>query len=147
MCLEELSESQENVVNIPCWHNMHKSCLMQYLKTNLNCPVCRKSIIDPEATEEFFDKEFASYIMPLEYRFAFVNIFCHDCEQNSEAPFHPLGAKCPNCRSYNTTRDKGDIFYLSEAEIRAAANAADYPDYVRYEITNIVEVTEPDDDE
>ena len=52
--------------------------------------------------------------MPEEYRNAKVNVFCNDCEQTSIVPFHVLGGKCLHCRSYNTMRDKGEIFYLDE---------------------------------
>lgn len=122
VCLEDLSVSRQSIIFLKCKHNIHKGCLDEYLKTSLNCPVCRKSLIDPLIVEEHYDREFARYIMPEEYRNARVHIYCQDCETNSTAPFHVMGAKCPECRSYNTTRDKGDIFYIDEDELKERNN-------------------------
>ena len=52
--------------------------------------------------------------MPEYYKNAKVNVFCNDCEKNSIIPFHVLGGKCLHCRSYNTMRDKGEIFFEEE---------------------------------
>ena len=49
--------------------------------------------------------------MPEDYRLARFKIFCNDCEKQSVVPFHTMGGKCTHCRSYNTMRDKGEIFY------------------------------------
>ena len=80
VCLENLSVSRQSIIFLKCGHNLHKNCLDQYLKTNLNCPICRKSLLDPSVLEEYYDAQFAEYIMPEEYRNARVNIYCHDCE-------------------------------------------------------------------
>ena len=61
-------------------------------------------------------------IMPEEYKNSHVNIYCYDCEQQSVAPFHLMGAKCSNCRSYNTVRDKGEIFYVEPNTIDQGAS-------------------------
>ena len=71
--------------------------------------------------EEYYDEQFEATIMPEEYRDAKVNVFCNDCEKISPVPFHILGGKCGYCRSYNTMRDKGDIYYPDKTP--AAANA------------------------
>lgn len=71
-------------------------------------------MLDPSVVEEYYDLQFSEYIMPLDYKNARVNIFCQDCEKTSIAPFHIMGAKCIVCRSYNTTRDKGEIFYVTQ---------------------------------
>ena len=52
--------------------------------------------------------------MPEEYRNAKVWVHCNDCEQKSKVPFHVMGGKCGNCRSYNTMRDKGELIYDDE---------------------------------
>jgi len=95
---------------------MHKSCLLKYYKTDWRCPICRKSMIDNSLVEAHYDAQFAATIMPEEYRDAKINIFCHDCSKTSVAPFHVLGAKCKECRSYNTVRDKGEMFYEKSTE-------------------------------
>ena len=61
--------------------------------------------------------------MPEEYWNAKVHIHCNDCGKTCVATFHVLGGKCSHCRSYNTMRDKGDIFY--EEEQAAAATAGE----------------------
>ena len=34
---------------------------------------------------------------------------CNDCLELSEVPFHILGGKCDDCRSYNTTRVDSEL--------------------------------------
>lgn len=111
VCLEDLNCSRQSIIFLKCQHNIHKNCLDRYIKTSINCPVCRKSLIEPRILEAHYDREFNAMIMPEQYRKARVNIYCNDCERKSVAPFHVLGAKCPSCRSYNTMRDSGQIFY------------------------------------
>ena len=42
--------------------------------------------------------------MPEEYKDTKMLVICNDCLEMSEVPFHILGGKCTECRSYNTTR-------------------------------------------
>ena len=42
--------------------------------------------------------------MPPEYKDVKMLMLCNDCQSMSEVPFHILGGKCGECRSYNTTR-------------------------------------------
>ena len=72
--------SRASIVFLECNHNMHRNCLDEYLKSNLNCPICRKSLIDPKHLEEWFDEQLAGTIMPEEYRGAKMNIHCNDCQ-------------------------------------------------------------------
>ena len=84
------------------------------------------------ALEAWFDEQFSGTIMPEEYRDAKVNIHCNDCGKASIVPFHVLGGKCLHCRSYNTMRDKGDIFYEERSAPATAtasqAEAATHPE-------------------
>ena len=73
---------------------MHKECLNEYIKTQLNCPICRKSLVKIDAMEAYYDQVFSGTIMPEEYRNAKVYVFCNDCGQESAVPFHVLGGKC-----------------------------------------------------
>ena len=113
--MEDLQYYRQGTVFLDCNHNVHRGCLDDYLKANkLNCPICRKSIVNQSLLEPYYDQAFSETIMPDDYKNAKVNVYCNDCEARSIVPFHILGAKCPVCRSYNTTRDKGDIFYEEE---------------------------------
>lgn len=44
--------------------------------------------------------------MPDEYKDIKIKILCNDCNAKSEVPFHIVGGKCSQCKSYNTSRDK-----------------------------------------
>ena len=46
--------------------------------------------------------------MPDEFKDVKMLIMCNDCMELSEVPFHILGGKCSECRSYNTTRVDGE---------------------------------------
>lgn len=76
--------------------------------------MCRKSLFDPALVEEYFDEQFNEVVMPIEYQNAKVIVHCNDCEAKSKVAFHIMGGKCGSCRSYNTMRDKGEIFYEEE---------------------------------
>ena len=104
------------MIFLDCNHNMHRECLYKYAETHMNCPICRKSLIDPHSVEEYYDLEFASTPMPSEFRNARMNIHCNDCSQKSVVPFHVLGGKCVQCRSYNTMRAEGTITYVDSSE-------------------------------
>ena len=96
---------------------MHTKCLRSYLKSDkFSCPVCKKSIIDMEKAEPYFDQQFAEIEMPDEYKQMFNKIICNDCLKTSTVKFHVLGGKCLFCRSYNTTASGGGLFSLSPTE-------------------------------
>lgn len=124
MCLEDLHTSRQSIIFLDCNHNMHKNCLDKYFLTSINCPMCRKSLVEPSQLESYFDEQFSGTIMPEEYKDAKVKIHCNDCSKKSVVPFHVLGGKCQHCRSYNTMRDKGDIFY----EQRQVTSSVAQPD-------------------
>jgi RING finger/CHY zinc finger protein 1 len=70
------------------------------------CPVCRKSVVDPELYEKQLDEEIAATRMPAEYASLEVLVLCNDCSAKSTVKFHVLGHKCAQCRSYNTSQIK-----------------------------------------
>jgi ribosomal protein S27E len=35
-----------------CGHGMHIECLHKYLESNIACPICKKSLVDPKLIEE-----------------------------------------------------------------------------------------------
>ena len=119
ICMEDMHDSQQNIGVLRCGHIMHSSCLKQYLKKNIACPICKKSAIDPKSFEGHFDEELANSPMPRELKDTKMNIMCNDCLAKSQVPFHILGGKCSICCSYNTSRIEDSdtrIQYSSERE-------------------------------
>ncbi|KAK9698027.1 hypothetical protein RND81_08G077800 [Saponaria officinalis] len=43
VCLEEFKVG-DNLVNMPCAHTFHSTCLVPWLQNNTHCPCCRTSI-------------------------------------------------------------------------------------------------------
>lgn len=43
ICLDKLEENNKSIV-LECNHNFHKECILNWLKKELNCPLCRKII-------------------------------------------------------------------------------------------------------
>lgn len=44
VCLENLRYSTRYYQSLDCGHLIHVHCLKQYVKTNINCPICGKSM-------------------------------------------------------------------------------------------------------
>ena len=44
---------------IRCGHAMHSSCLEEFVKYQLACPLCKKSVLDPCEIEKQIDEEIA----------------------------------------------------------------------------------------
>lgn len=53
--------------------------------------------------------QIAATPMPEEYKDKKMLVLCNDCLTKSEVPFHIIGGKCSNCRSYNTTRCEDNV--------------------------------------
>jgi len=87
-----------------CGHSMHGTCYTSYARTNIACPLCRKSICDPKFFASWFEAQIASTIMPLEYRNKYMSVACNDCNHKSLVKFHIVGGKCEKCDSWNTSR-------------------------------------------
>ena len=83
---------------------MHSKCLKAYEKTNVACPFCRKSIVDPKMFEAYMDEMVEKQPMPKEYAELDTNILCNDCNQKATVKLNFIGMKCPNCKSYNTSQ-------------------------------------------
>jgi RING finger/CHY zinc finger protein 1 len=82
---------------------IHSLCATEWLKKNIGCPICRKTMLDEPTLvkyTEFMDNLIENYKIenPL-----LVKIRCNDCGEANEIEFHPIGRKCPKCNSYNTT--------------------------------------------
>ena len=68
VCLTDMQDSRLGAQFLRCGHAMHGTCFASYSRTNIACPICRKSIIDPKYFAEFFEMQIASMPMPPEYR-------------------------------------------------------------------------------
>jgi hypothetical protein len=55
VCMEKLFTSRDASIFMRCGHSMHNACHRQYLRTNINCPMCRKSLVDPRMYEAQMD--------------------------------------------------------------------------------------------
>ena len=102
VCLEKLFTSRDASHFLRCGHSMHGSCFKRYSRSNLNCPTCRKSLVDPRLYEAQMDAMIAQQPMPAEYANLDAHILCNDCMKKSTVKMNFIGMKCPECRSYNT---------------------------------------------
>ena len=46
VCQDDFVEGVETIV-LPCKHIFHPDCILNWLKLNGTCPVCRLSLVDP----------------------------------------------------------------------------------------------------
>lgn len=105
-CQEDMFTSIKPVQIVKCGHVFHSHCLIENLKkNNYKCPYCFKAIIDVTEMYKFMDHEIESVQMPDEYKDTVFNIFCNECEKESECKFHVVGLKCGQCGSYNTRKN------------------------------------------
>jgi len=82
---------------------MHTKCFREYAKTNIACPLCRKSLCDPLTFEKNMDREYFFTKMPAEFKDTTMTVACNDCSFKSRGPFHVMKVKCKKCRSWNTS--------------------------------------------
>lgn len=101
ICMENMRYSVNPVIPMQCGHAMHHSCYEDYIKTNYKCPTCQKSVGDMSRYFRNLDEYVAETQMPEEYCDVMREIYCNDCEKNSDVPFH-IYMKCAHCGSYNT---------------------------------------------
>ena len=104
ICLEEFFYARKAITTFGmCKHKIHNECLVEYIKTNINCPMCGQSYakessevieeIDTlvESTKDFFKDD------------PKMNIWCHNCrKETKDVQFNYYGMKCASCGSYNT---------------------------------------------
>lgn len=107
ICLENLFFSRETTTLLPnCNHWMHLKCFNAYIKTNIACPICCKSLYKMQEEEiKHIDNliQESKENLPEELKSKKVEILCNDCLKTSkEVDFHFIGFKCKFCGSYNT---------------------------------------------
>lgn len=108
ICHETMFESTEPLKGLKCGHVMHLSCFGMYMRGGAyTCPLCKKSVEDMKEYFSLLDAAVRMQPMPAAYQATVSNIYCQDCNQTSQVPYHFVGFKCP-CGSYNT-RELGRV--------------------------------------
>ncbi|CAZ79240.1 unnamed protein product [Tuber melanosporum] len=104
ICGEYMFTSTQTVVFMTCGHSIHQSCYYDHMKTSYRCPTCARTIINMESHFRALDLEIETQPLLKPYNNWRSLIGCNDCSAKSNVPFHFLGLKCENCRSYNTNQ-------------------------------------------
>ncbi|KAI5813391.1 zinc-ribbon-domain-containing protein, partial [Pyronema omphalodes] len=106
ICGEFMFTSTQTVVFMTCGHSIHHKCYYEHMKTSYRCPTCARTIINMESQFRQLDVEIDAQPLPTPYDRWRCLISCNDCTARSNVPFHFLGLRCENCRSYNTSQLK-----------------------------------------
>ena len=117
ICHESMFESTEPLKGLKCGHVMHLSCFGMYMRGGAyTCPLCKKSVEDMKEYFSLLDAAVRMQPMPTAYLSTVSNIYCQDCNQNGQVPYHFVGCKC-DCGSYNT-RELGRVQDYSHSPAR-----------------------------
>ena len=109
ICYESLFQSTEPLKGLACGHVMHMKCFTEYRRgQHYTCPLCMRSMEDMSDYFALLDAAVRMQPMPAAFLSTKSNIYCQDCEQTGQCPYHFVGLKCPNCGSYNT-REMGRV--------------------------------------
>lgn len=104
VCYEYLFTSTAPVKYLQCGHLMHASCYKTYRQKQIRCPVCAKSLEEMipvyKRLDHLLTREDGQ--SPNGDKGAQCELFCHDCNSRSVAPFHFVFHRCRHCSSYNT---------------------------------------------
>lgn len=87
-----------------CGHSIHHKCYYEHMKNSYRCPTCARTIINMESQFRALDAEIEAQPLPAPYDKWRCLITCNDCSAKDNVPFHFLGLKCENCKSYNTSQ-------------------------------------------
>lgn len=127
ICNDIISNSLDTTIMLEsCNHILHTKCFYQYITSNYKCPICVKTITDFGIHHIEFERydEIINYeidFLPDYMQYSMVEIYCNDCENNSETTHHFELHKCQNsnCNSYNTsiiTINKNYYFISTDSE-------------------------------
>lgn len=106
ICGEYMFTSTMTVVFMRCGHSIHRKCYYEHMKTSYRCPTCTRTIVNMEIQFRALDSEIEAQPLPSPYDKWRSLITCNDCSAKQNVPFHFLGLKCDNCKSYNTSQIK-----------------------------------------
>lgn len=87
-----------------CGHSIHHKCYYEHMKNSYRCPTCARTIINMESQFRALDAEIEAQPLPVPYDKWRCLISCNDCSAKDNVPFHFLGLRCENCKSYNTSQ-------------------------------------------
>lgn len=74
------------------------------MKNSYRCPTCARTIVNMESQFRALDAQIEAQPLPTPYNRWRCLITCNDCSAKDNVPFHFLGLKCENCKSYNTSQ-------------------------------------------
>lgn len=106
ICGEYMFTSTRPVVFMSCGHAIHQGCFDEHSKHSYKCPTCQKTVLTMEAQFRVLDMEISLQPLPEPYCNWTCVLSCNDCNAKSRSPYHVLGLKCDNCKSYNTVQVK-----------------------------------------
>lgn len=106
ICGEYMFTSVKPVVFMSCGHAIHQTCYEDHSKHSYKCPTCQKTVLNMEAQFRVLDMEISLQPLPQPYCQWTCVVSCNDCNAKSSCPYHVLGLKCDNCKSYNTVQLK-----------------------------------------
>jgi len=100
ICFEKL---EENILFLDCSHILHRKCYEKYVETCcknyiFNCPICRKTAIGRDITNETIEKMKPYFPLSTQRK----DIRCNDCSKDSNVKYIPKFNMCKYCKSYNT---------------------------------------------
>jgi hypothetical protein len=107
ICHEQLFQSTEPLRGLKCGHVMHMSCYTEYRRHSHTCPLCHRSMEEMKELYSLLDNAIRMQPMPAAYLSTVSSIYCQDCCETGQAPYHFVGLKC-KCGSYNT-RELGRV--------------------------------------
>lgn len=118
VCTQNLFNSREPVIILPCLHPIHVECRNKWIQRSIGCPLCRKTMLEPDALQQynqFMDNmlhppqqlennaEESQEEPEQEVQIPSITIYCNDCcNQQDSVMFNVFAYKCPQCNSYNT---------------------------------------------
>lgn len=106
ICHEFMFTSTKSVVFMNCGHAIHESCQKKLLRSNFQCPICLKSMVDLSGHYKEIDSYVNNLQIPDEYKDHKTEILCNDCLKKSIVDFKFIYHKCSYCSSYNTSITK-----------------------------------------
>ena len=105
ICLDILFTSTKSATILKCGHQMHADCLNNYVKTNYNCPICKKSLFDMTQHWNMLRQHKQNIQIPEDLKNLKLKISCYDCEKENEIDYFIDGLlECPECNSFNTQK-------------------------------------------
>ena len=105
ICCENLKNSLNSVVSIPCGHYLHRICLLESIDNgNIGCPLCKKSVGNFSEQWNLLREEKKRITIEDPELAKPTKIMCNDCGHQTTVIWHIVGLECPDCNSFNTAK-------------------------------------------